>query len=68
VLNPYVPEQWQSYTFRIKFQGATMRVAVTREAVLIHNPSSEPVEVQVQGTRKSVVGENRFALRELVRQ
>lgn len=68
VLNPYVPEQWQSYTFRIRFQGATMRVAVTREAVLIDNPSSEPVEVQVQGIRKSVVGEIRFALRELMTQ
>ena len=66
VLNPYVPENWESYAFRIRFQGTTMRVAVSEESVLIDNPASEPVEVEVQGVKKSVVGESRFALRNLV--
>ncbi len=66
VLNPYVPEKWESYTFRLRFQGATMRVVVSEDAVSIDNPSSEPVEVEVGGIKKSVMGEVQFALQNFV--
>ncbi|GHB81574.1 glycoside hydrolase family 65 protein [Persicitalea jodogahamensis] len=63
VLNPYIPEGWDAYSFRIGFRGITMRIEVTRQAVIIENPTTESVEVQVWGKQYSVLGEVRHELK-----
>ena len=62
VLNPYIPEKWESYSFRLGFRGVVLRVAVNRESVVIENPSDTPVEVEVLGTKSKVVGEQQYDL------
>jgi maltose phosphorylase len=36
-LYPFIPSQWQSYSFRIRFRGNVLRVEVDKELVQIHN-------------------------------
>ncbi|GAB2772436.1 glycoside hydrolase family 65 protein [Rhabdobacter roseus] len=49
VLNPYLPEQWASYTFRLGFRGTWIQVDVLKDKVLIHNLSDQDIAVQVLG-------------------
>lgn len=45
VLNPYVPEQWNSYSFRIGFQGAGLLVSVSKTGVSIQNISGKSLTI-----------------------
>ncbi|WP_373513064.1 family 65 glycosyl hydrolase domain-containing protein [Persicitalea sp.] len=62
VLNPYIPEKWESYAFRIDFRGVTLRVEVTQEAVEINNPTQQAIDVEVLGSKGSIVGKKRYEL------
>jgi len=50
-LNPYVPEQWASYSFRIGFQHALLKVEVNRDSVVIDNISDTDLTVFLRGER-----------------
>ncbi len=60
VFDPYVPEQWESYTFRILFRKAAITVAVDKQGVTITNASASAVPVVVLGQEKDVIGEVRI--------
>ena len=62
VLNPYIPTQWESYSFRIGFRGTTLTVAVNQESVVIENPSETPLNIEVWGVLLEVSGTKIFAL------
>ncbi|MCF0059696.1 glycoside hydrolase family 65 protein [Dyadobacter sp. CY356] len=47
ILNPYIPEQWNSYSFRIGFRGALLRVEVTQEGVAVENISDHDVTILI---------------------
>ena len=49
ILNPYIPEQWNSYSFRIGFRGALLRVEVTQDAVAVENISDLDVTILING-------------------
>ncbi|MCF0064962.1 glycoside hydrolase family 65 protein [Dyadobacter chenwenxiniae] len=51
VLNPYVPEQWNSYSFRIGFRGALLLISVSKSAVTIQNSSDKPLDIML-GSRR----------------
>jgi maltose phosphorylase len=48
-LNPYIPEQWNSYSFRIGFRGAWLRIEVTKQGVTIGNTSESGLNILVKG-------------------
>ncbi|WP_159467216.1 glycoside hydrolase family 65 protein [Dyadobacter sp. 3J3] len=48
-LNPYIPEQWNSYSFRIGFRGALLRIEVTQECVAVENISDHDVTILIKG-------------------
>jgi len=50
-LNPYVPEQWISYSFRIGFQEALLKVEVAQDGVVIQNTTDTDITVYVHGER-----------------
>ncbi len=62
VLNPYIPEKWESYSFRIGFRGVTLRVEVTQDSVSIDNPTATPVEVEILGERQTIRGKREYEL------
>ena len=46
---PYLPDQWQGYSFRITFKGQIIRVSVKPEAIEVENFSNQPVSFVVDG-------------------
>jgi maltose phosphorylase len=59
-LNPYIPEQWDSYSFRIGFQGSWLRVEVNQDGVIIDNTSDTDITIFVNGERLYVAGNSSF--------
>jgi maltose phosphorylase len=46
-LNPYVPEQWESYSFKITFRGRKLKIYVHKKQVIVEQLSGEPVSINV---------------------
>lgn len=44
---PYLPEQWQGYSFRIGFRGSLLKVSVSKGGVSIENVSDSGITVLV---------------------
>lgn len=44
---PYIPQQWDGYSFRIGFRGALLKITVSKQAVTIENASESPLAVWV---------------------
>ncbi|MGV3604079.1 MAG: glycoside hydrolase family 65 protein [Dyadobacter fermentans] len=44
---PYLPEQWQGYSFRIGFRGSLLKVSVSKGGVSIENVSDSGISVLV---------------------
>jgi maltose phosphorylase len=42
---PFVPENWKSFSFKVKFRGVLLNVKTTDEEVLIENLSNEEITV-----------------------
>jgi len=45
--NPYIPDSWTSYSFRIEFRGRVIKVKVTRDGVQTILESGEPITLGV---------------------
>ena len=48
-LNPYVPDQWQGYSFMISFRGRKLKIRVTQEELHIEQLGGEPLLLNVSG-------------------
>jgi maltose phosphorylase len=47
--NPFIPEQWTSYSFRLEFRGRVIKVRVSREKVDTILESGEPLTINMAG-------------------
>ncbi|MET3112339.1 maltose phosphorylase [Pedobacter sp. CG_S7] len=45
--NPFVPQQWKSFSFNINFRGTTLNVRISAEEISIKNYAAEPLAIQV---------------------
>jgi maltose phosphorylase len=54
--NPLIPEQWENYSFCIKFHGRLLIINVTKKEVLIKNKSRESVHITVYGNEYEFQG------------
>jgi maltose phosphorylase len=45
--NPVLPEQWESFSFRIGFGGSLIQINIEKEAVLIENLSDKDVVIRL---------------------
>lgn len=43
--NPFLPEQWKSYSFRIEFRGRVIKVKASKEGIETVLESGEPLEI-----------------------
>jgi len=53
-LNPAIPEQWKSYSFKIRFRGALLEVNVTREKIRILNNSETAIRIILYGEEQTI--------------
>lgn len=47
--NPSMPSQWKSFSFKVRFRGALLKVNVGQKAVEIENHSAQSLKVHVSG-------------------
>ncbi|HEY5690757.1 MAG TPA: glycoside hydrolase family 65 protein [Cyclobacteriaceae bacterium] len=48
-LNPFIPDQWKSYSFRIEFRGSVVKVKVSQNEFEALLESGSPVSVNLKG-------------------
>ncbi|MGB0430405.1 MAG: glycosyl hydrolase family 65 protein, partial [Bacteroidia bacterium] len=58
--NPFIPSQWNSYTFRITFRGALLSIKVTKDNVEISNLSGVDCPLGVYGNKQTLAGNEVF--------
>jgi maltose phosphorylase len=51
--NPFIPDQWKSYSFRIEFRGRVLKIKVSKEKTETNLESGDPLEIFLNG--KSVL-------------
>ena len=44
---PYIPEQWEGYSFRIGFRGSLLKVTVSKQSISIENASESALTILV---------------------
>jgi maltose phosphorylase len=45
--NPFIPDQWKSYSFRLEFRHRVIKVKVNKEGVQTILETGEPIEIMV---------------------
>jgi maltose phosphorylase len=46
---PFIPSQWQAFSFKIRFRGQVLDVRVKQDGIEIENESSKAIEVVISG-------------------
>jgi maltose phosphorylase len=46
--NPFLPEQWKSYSFRLEFRGRVIKVKVTKDGTQTILESGDPMDILLQ--------------------
>lgn len=47
--NPFIPEQWKSYSFRMEYRGRVIKVKVATGETTVVLESGEPIEIVLSG-------------------
>ena len=47
--NPFIPEKWESYAFKIRFRGQVIEVIINHEQIMINNHSESSINLMVHG-------------------
>lgn len=55
-LNPFIPGHWNSFSFKIMFRGALLKINVTKENIIITNESSKNLSLNVNSKEYTVKG------------
>ena len=58
--NPFVPEQWENFIFKIGFRGINLDVSISKEKIHIKNKSDKNAEIAVFG--KNIIIEKKNEL------
>jgi maltose phosphorylase len=54
--SPFLPEQWQSFSFRVGFRQNALKIAIYPAHIEIENLSESPISVIVEGNKVSING------------
>jgi maltose phosphorylase len=54
--NPFTPDQWQSYSFRIEFRGRVIKVKISKDKTETILESGEALEIFLNGESKMLKG------------
>jgi maltose phosphorylase len=60
VFNPFLPKQWNSFSFKVGFRGALLNIRVSKEGVQIINQSNKPVNVSVYDKPNQIAGKSQI--------
>lgn len=65
--NPYIPEKWQSYGFKIRYRGYFLEIQVSQDKVEIVNSTAMPISIKVYGESLSIPADGRAGLKHKTR-
>lgn len=60
--NPFLPDQWEAYSFKIKFRECNLIINASKTEVTIKNESNESLELFVFDSQYSVTGRGEIAV------
>jgi len=52
--NPFLPPQWNKYSFIVKFRGKLIKIEVTKEKTIVYNQHNKKVKIIVHGVDYSI--------------
>ena len=52
--NPFIPEQWNLYSFIIKFRGRQIKLEVDKKGARIYNQSGDPIDLYLFGEKHTI--------------
>ena len=58
-LNPYLPEQWDSYKFKLTFKGSVLEIEVKEKEVIYSLVEGEKIEFYHQGEKMKLTREDK---------
>jgi len=61
--NPFIPGHWNSFSFKVMFRGALLKVNVTKKNVVITNESNVELTVAVNGKDHLVKGNEELIIK-----
>ncbi|WP_026689566.1 glycoside hydrolase family 65 protein [Alteribacter aurantiacus] len=47
ILNPFIPGQWQAFSFKVVFRHARLNIQVTKDQVVVTNETDQTVDITV---------------------
>ena len=53
-LNPYIPDGWKAYSFRVNFRKHILKIKVTSDRVEILNHSDSPLQLYINNKMHTV--------------
>ncbi|OIJ15746.1 family 65 glycosyl hydrolase [Anaerobacillus arseniciselenatis] len=62
ILNPFIPGEWKSFSFKIVFRGALLNINVTDETIQITNEADVTTPLIVHGTKYEVKGNDTLSI------
>ncbi len=54
--NPYLPETWQSMSFKVRFRGASMDIKVSKSGIEVENLGNSAIEVVIKNNKVQIEG------------
>ena len=60
---PFIPEQWQDYSFNIRFRGSLLNFEVSKKEILIKNESNKDIEIILFEKKQKITGNNIFKMK-----
>ncbi|MHC1683615.1 MAG: glycoside hydrolase family 65 protein [Clostridiaceae bacterium] len=55
-LNPFIPENWESFSFKVMFRGALLKVNIKKDKVVITNESEKDITLVVNKKEYTIKG------------
>jgi maltose phosphorylase len=60
--NPFIPGHWNSFSFKVMFRGALLKINVTKESVIISNESTVGLDLFVYGKQYSIAANDQLTI------
>ena len=57
---PFVPEQWNSFSFKINFRGITLKIQISKTEIIINNESNSDLEIYLNDRIHTIEAHNDF--------
>jgi maltose phosphorylase len=58
--NPFIPKQWKSYSFKIRFRGSLLKVYISNERIKIENESPNAITIVMHEVEVNLNGGKAF--------